>query len=215
MFRPLVPVVVVVGGSRVVTLAMLDGGSTKDIISSQLVHELNIPTTKREIRLSTITGETVNDHRVANFSIKSLDGSACLDVEAALVSDILRSVTDKQPTNEEIAEYPYLREVVIDELPDSPVDVLLSINHAWMWETGKTIRGPKNLPFAKLSAFGWSVMGPRGSRCDGLDVTSVFCIGADEIDIGATHVRQAGVLLANGKKIRRDRCSLVALEVDE
>ena len=49
MFRPLVPVVVVVGGSRVITLAMLDGGSTKDIISSQLVRELSIPTTKREI----------------------------------------------------------------------------------------------------------------------------------------------------------------------
>jgi len=36
-----------------------------------------------------------------------------------------------------------------------------------------------------------------------------------EINTEATHVRQVGVLLANGKKVNRDRCGLVALEVDE
>ena len=183
VYRSLVPVVVVVGKNRVKTLAMVDGGSTKDVISSQLVHELNIPTTTREIRLSTITGETVSDFRVAKFSVESLDGTCNLDVEAAMVSEVLRSVPDKQPTNEEIAAYPHLREVHIDVLPNSSVDVLLSINHAWTMETGRTIRGPKNTPFAKLSAFGWCVMGPKGSRDAALDATSVFCVSEDDEDL--------------------------------
>ena len=42
-----------------------------------------------------------------------------------------------------------------------------------------------------------------------------WCLGRiNEIDAGSTHVRQVGILLANGKKIRRDRTGIVALEID-
>ena len=87
---------------------MLDGASTKDIISSQLVRELGISTTTKEIRLSTITGETINDCELAKFSVISLDGRCTVDVKAAIVSDVLRSVSDKQPTNKDIAGYSHL-----------------------------------------------------------------------------------------------------------
>ena len=159
---------------------MLDGASTKDIISSQLVRELGISTTTKEIRLSTITGETINDCELAKFSVVSLDGRCTVEVKTAIVSDVLRSVSDKQPTNKDIAGYLHLRGVVIDELPNSHVDVLLSIRHAWAWESGVLRRGPKNAPIAKLSSFGWCVMGPSDATGAATDLTSVFCIDADD-----------------------------------
>ena len=161
---------------------MIDSGSNKDIISTQLCNQLRLPTTKREIRLSTVGGESCGVQNVAKFSIEALDGSCEIDVESAMVSDVIRTVADVQPTNAEIAEYPYLREVVIEELINSPVDILLSSRHAWAWETGKVIRGPKNCPLAIKSSLGWCLLGPKGGKAD-LDITSVFCASADEEDL--------------------------------
>ena len=162
---------------------MIDSGSTKDIVSSQLVRELSIPTTTREIRLSTMSGETVSDHQIAKFSLESINGQENIEVEAAMVSDVIRSVPDKQPTNDEIAKYPHLRDVQIDELSNSSVDVLLSIRHAWMWETGKILRGPKTLPMGLLTKYGWCVLGPKGAKGVAMDATSVFCMAADDEDL--------------------------------
>ena len=168
------------GSVRFTTLAMIDGGSTKDIVSSQLVRKLNLPTSKREMKLSTITGVTCGEQRVAKFSLEPLDGHCVINVEAAMVSEVLRSVPDKQPTNKDISVYPHLRGVYIDELPNSFVDVLLSIRHSWTLETGEVVRGPKDMPLAKKTPFGWSVMGLCNGRNVGGDATSVFCVSADD-----------------------------------
>ena len=158
---------------------MIDSGSNKDIISSQLCRRLRIPTTKREIRLSTFGGVSCGQQEIAKFSIDSLDGLCKIEVKSAIVSDVIRSVADKQATNAEVAKFPYLRGVVIDELPNSPVDILISNRHAWASETGQVIRGPKNLPLAKKTELGWCLMGSDGKEAE-VDVTSLFCINADE-----------------------------------
>ena len=126
-----------------------------------------------------MSGESCGNQELAEVSIESLDGCCKIELKGAMVSGVLRYISDSQPTNKDVSVFPYLRDVTIDELPNARVDILLSMHHAWAWETGVVIRGPKHLPFAKKTAFGYCLMGPK-RKGEIMDITSSFCLSADD-----------------------------------
>ena len=148
---------------------MLDGGSTKVVVSQRLVDKLNLPTTSRRTLLHTIEGTSYRDRNYAQFEINNLSKDMCLPIDDAMVAERLTMDGDRPPKNAEILGYPYLNGVSFVELENEDVDVVLSAEFGYTWLGGEVRRSTPDRALALFTPFGWSLLGGRKRKDDDSD----------------------------------------------
>ena len=162
-FRLIVPVVVSNGSARTRTYALLDGGATNSAITSRLAERLNLGIASEFITMSTFNYKGGALRRVCNCDVGPLDDSFKVHLRNVLVGEILSTEADRPPCLEDIQDYPHLEGIVtFTELEDSDIEMIISAELAWTWESGERIVNHPEQPIAIHTAFGWSLIGPTG-----------------------------------------------------
>ena len=100
--RPIVPVQVDAGGVPIPTYAMFDSGASLSAINSDLVNKIASPVQKIDIRLGTFDAETVAEREVTSFSISNLQGNLSIQVNNALVGNILSTENEVPPSQSQL-----------------------------------------------------------------------------------------------------------------
>ena len=160
MARPIVAVIICKGSLSYPTYALLDSGASCCGVTRYDTNKLKIKRGSVECEVTSWNKTEEGPHDTASFTVRSLDGTLELDIEEALVSDKLAAKYEVPIRQKYTKNYPYMEDVVINDLDHDNVGVLLGsrfIRHFF----GKEVRmGEPHEPVALLTDFGWVVTGP-------------------------------------------------------
>ena len=160
MARPIVAVIVCKGQLTYSTYALLDSGASCCGITVHDTNKLKIKRGSVDCEVTSWNQVEVGPHDTASFTVRSIDGSLELEVEEALVSNKLAARYEVPIRQKYTKNYPYMKDVVINDLDHDNVGILLGsrfIRHFF----GKEVRmGEPHEPIALLTNFGWVVTGP-------------------------------------------------------
>ena len=109
--------------------------------------------------LYTVEGVTQRQRQMVDFEVQNLNGDISLSISQAFVNDCLTSKEDSPPRSEEIAHLDYLKGVEFVELDHDDIDVILSVDHAWMWLGGEVRRSSCGRVIFLKTGFGWTLAG--------------------------------------------------------
>ena len=99
--RPIVPVIVRSGNFERATYAMLDSAATSSAVLLETIDSVNGMIYEKTCKLSTFDKCESSQRDFASFEILPLDRSFSLEVDNALVGNILTTEKDKPPRNQD------------------------------------------------------------------------------------------------------------------
>ena len=99
VIRPLVAVKLINSGNgkQITTYAMLDTGSDRDVISEDVIVDLELIQRKRPVTIQTVESSTTDYRHFVDLRIESLDSSYGADINDALVGMLLTGNSDLPP----------------------------------------------------------------------------------------------------------------------
>ena len=159
-----VPVMVQSDKRTVVIYALLDGGATRSIMSSDLAEKLELPLKLRDTILRTAEGTSHQVRHLVNFKLLNLDGNLELEIENALVLESLSTDDERPPLNQEIEKLSHLQDVWFNELDDKRIYLVLAVDLLWTWLEGEIRRSTPERPWALQTKWGWTLMGNHEDR---------------------------------------------------
>ena len=155
---------------KIGTYALLDGGSTRHVISTALAKRMGIEGEKAMMSVTTLDHVLESEREVANVEVESLDGFP-MQLEKAIFGRIVASEGDVPPKDSDVEGIDYLSDVSFrdfteEEEVDRSIGVIIGAELAWDWETGERRAGERDTVIALKTSFGWGLIGPkaRGSR---------------------------------------------------
>ena len=175
---------------------MLDGGSTKVVISRRLVGKLKIPTETKRTLLHTVEGTSHRDRDYVNFGVSNLSREMYLPIKDAMVADRLTMDGDRPPKNAELHGHAYLTGVFFTELESEEVDVVLSAEFGYTWLGGEVRRSTPDRALALHTPFGWSLLGGRKGRDERAGSCWKLAVEVDQSDLRDSIVSLVRIFLA-------------------
>ena len=135
-----------------------------------------------DVNLTTFDNVEKGWKESASFKVKNMENTLELSIIDALVGGIVTS-EEEIPLGKSITEnFPYMNDVVINEIDDKSVGILLGsrfIRHYF----GKQVRlGKNDEPIALLTDFGWVVVGPMPDNESYNPEISQIGVTKDEIE---------------------------------
>ena len=164
--RPIIPVLASAAGREIPVYAMIDSAATSSAILLETADLIGADIFQLPCKLSTFDSTIETERDFTNFKIKPLDKSFELDIQNALVGQILTTEKDKAPRNSDIAHLDYMNDVHFVELDDPTIGVILDASFAWTWIGGEIRHGPRDSLLSVLTKFGWSLIGPSSDSAD-------------------------------------------------
>ena len=161
------PVLVWAGGGVVPTYALFDSGASCCAISFDLVNKINATVNTLNIRLGTFNNESVEERGVTSFTISDVHESFEIQIQNALVGQILSTENDTPPLSANLQHLPHLADLPFIELPVLSVCLILDAKYASWFLDGKKRKGNENELMGLETAFGWSTIGPPTNRSVG------------------------------------------------
>ena len=140
------------GESRVI-YAMLDTESDRDVISEQLVKDLDLPQRKKPVTIQTVEATTTDYRHFADYRLQSLDGSYSANVNDALVGQLVANKNDLPPAKRDLSALPHLNDIVFDYV-DAEISMIIGVNHIEAWVAPEIQRGAPRQPIAVKTSFG-------------------------------------------------------------
>ena len=162
---------------------MLDGGSTKVVISRKLVSQLRLITTSKRTLLHTVEGTSSKNRWYTKFTVRNMTGDLTLPIDDALVTDQLTMDGDRPPRNKEVQGHAYLEDVTFEELPNDTVDVVLSAEFGYTWLGGEVRRSTPDRAMALRTPFGWALLGGRKDPKGQMDSCWKTAVSSDDTGI--------------------------------
>ncbi|XP_065174407.1 uncharacterized protein LOC135804458 [Sycon ciliatum] len=171
-----IPVVLIAGNRRMTVNAILDDGSTRSYVNSDVAAELGVQGQQPE-RMSV---HTLNGHKEVFLTtpvaleLQSLDGRLRTDVELYTTKKVVGdfSVIDWQQQGR---KWEHLQGVQFPPLSlcrSSTIDVLLGLDHADLHVSLRDIPGKPGEPVARLTPLGWTCVAPSAvARHTGVGIT--------------------------------------------
>ena len=101
-----------------------------------------------------------------NFELLPLDKSFVLNIENALVGQILTTKSDKPPRNIDFARYPYMGDAHVEELDDDTMGVILDARYAHTWVTDDYRSNSELEPICLKTKWGYTMIGPSPEKSD-------------------------------------------------
>ena len=147
---------------------MIDSAATSSAILLETADMINAEIFQLPCRLSTFDSSTETQRDFTNFKVKPLDRSFELDVQEALVGQILTTERDQPPRNSDIAHLDYMKDVHFIELDDPTIGVILDASFAktWLYSDLEVRQGPSDGVIGLQTKFGWSLIGPSPGQAD-------------------------------------------------
>ncbi|XP_054709043.1 uncharacterized protein LOC129218741 [Uloborus diversus] len=164
-----------------ITRILLDSGSQKTFIKSELAKELKLKCIRREklyiYSFGYIKGK-LKEYDVVEVKLKSMhEPNSCITIEA-LVTDTISGALIKVPSRSILEMLKTENLQLADNGESSEIELLLGSDSCWEVQTGQKKRISKRL-FAVSSLFGWSLVGAFGENQSS---ASMFTIGATQCD---------------------------------
>ena len=166
-----------VGGKLCPTYTLLDTGANTSAITESLCLKLNPPRKSISVKLNTFDNTSNAKRDITSFKVTNLDNTFEINVENALICNLLSTEGEKPPTNEELKSFEHLKDLEICELEDQGINVLIDAKFAYYFCTGDNRIGNHNEPLALGTKFGHAIIGPR-----------ILDDDDDENDIQANHI---------------------------
>ena len=162
--RPIIPVLASVAGKEIPVYAMIDSAATSSAILLETADLIGAEIFQLPCKLSTFDSTIETERDFTNFTIKPLDRSFELDIQNALVGQILTTERDRPPRNSDIAHLDYMSDVHFMELDDPTIGIILDASYAWTWIGGEIRHGSREDLISVLTKFGWSLIGPSSDQ---------------------------------------------------
>ncbi|XP_054713877.1 uncharacterized protein LOC129223335 [Uloborus diversus] len=164
-----------------ITRILLDSGSQKTFIKSELAKELKLKCIRREklyiYSFGYIKGK-LKEYDVVEVKLKSMhEPNSCITIEA-LVTDTISGALIKVPPRSILEMLKTENLKLADNGESSEIELLLGSDSCWEVQTGQKKRISKRL-FAVSSLFGWSLVGAFGENQSS---ASMFTIGATQCE---------------------------------
>ena len=164
--RPIIPVLASVAGKEIPVYAMIDSAATSSAILLETADLIGAEIFQLPCKLSTFDSTIETERDFTNFKIKPLDRSFEVDIQNALVGQILTTERDKPPMNSDIAHLDYMSDVHFIELDDPTIGIILDASLAWTWIGGEIRHGSRDDVLGVLTKFGWSLIGPSSDQAN-------------------------------------------------
>ena len=174
----IVPVVIHSNGASLRTYALLDSGATGTAVSTKIADKLNMPTYFDHVTVSSFGCKDTQYRKLTNLTVEPLDNTFRLDINRALVGEILTTEGDSPPNMLDIENCSHMEgRVWFDELDDEHIGLMLSARYAYTWQRGEVLSAGIDDPIAIRTMFGWALIGPTGQEAD--DEIMVGCCKAE------------------------------------
>ena len=172
-------------GNTVTVRALLDSGSSVSLISKKMMKRLALKDTGETVSVRGVgaSGKTSN-HPTSQVTLTSR-------FQKNWVRDIgvigMEQMTEAMPTQQisYVRNLPYLKGLELaDDQFDVPgkIDLLLGQNVYKHLLLPQCITGPKDQPDARLTVFGWALMGPYTHNFQQNSKTAITCVAAAEAE---------------------------------
>ena len=122
--RPIVPILISAGGVSMPVYALLDSGANRTALLTSLAFEIGAEIKERSCKVSTFGRSLVTPCEFTDFVVQPLDKSFTLSIRDAVVGDILTTESDRPLTNKDIEGYPYLKDVILQDLENKTIGVI-------------------------------------------------------------------------------------------
>ena len=145
---------------EVVTWALIDPGATHATCKTSLAKHLGCKIFTKKVEIITYNYKTCKNTDFTKLSILPIDNSCEINLDKVLVSNILISEHETPPKDEDIAHLDYMNEVHFHKLDSEEVGFIISVQESYWLEMNRVVKGSATQPIAKLTAFGWTLLGP-------------------------------------------------------
>ena len=156
---------------------MIDSGADRDVISTSVIRSLLIPTKTVQMTVITVGSHVVEDRFIASFTMQSVDEEYIVDINDALVGDLLTSERDIPPFLRDLSDQPHIKGTKFPEA-EGGVMMIIGAAHADAAVAQEIRRGPSGSLTCFRCLFGWTVCGKTGKR--GRDIASINAIATDD-----------------------------------
>ena len=103
-------------GNRRPSYALLDTGANTSAITNSLCEELEIPKTFINVNLNTFDQSSNKKRAIASFKVTDLNNTFELNVENALVGELLSTENELPPTSHDLNQFEHLKNLKFNEL---------------------------------------------------------------------------------------------------
>ena len=134
VIRPLVAVKLInaKNGKEIITYAMLDTGSDRDVISEDIILDLELDQRKRPVTIQTVESTTTDYRRFVDLRIESIDSSYGADINDALVGKLLTGNSDLPPAKRDLSALRHLDNIDFIDI-DADITMIIGVSHAEAW----------------------------------------------------------------------------------
>ena len=172
------------GGPCISTYALLDDCSDVSLCDERLASTLGIRGKKRQFNISTVNESDSNMvGQEISLQVMPLEGSGSVTLDSVLTIKKLPISTNSIATQNDVKEWPHLRDITLPLISKSGLEVMLLIGSDTpevFWTLDERRAGKKD-PYAIQSVLGWSVIGPVDGRSS--ESRSVSVIHKQELQL--------------------------------
>ena len=160
--------------------AMIDSGADRDVISHDVIKHLRISTNMVQMKVVTVDNCVTENRLLASFTLRSTNSEYIIDVNDALVGNLLTSEKDIPPFLRDLSDQPHVRGIRFPEVTGG-VKMIVGAAHSDAAIAQELRRGPPGSLTCFRCSFGWTISGKTGKK--GLDVASINAISVDNSDL--------------------------------
>ena len=155
---------------------MLDSGSDRDIIATELAAELGLKSTTKTVNVKTVETNSTTKKQFTNLRIEAIDESYGADISDAMIARLLTNGNDIPPAKRDKSQFPQANGISFED-HDAGIQMILGVAHAETWIGAEVRRGGAGKPHLIKTQFGWTAVG--GWKRD--DIANISCY-ATQVD---------------------------------
>ena len=108
--------------------AMLDTGSDRDVISEELIADLELEQRIKSVTVQTVEATITEDRNFVDVRIQSIDGSYNAEITDALVGKLVAGKTDIPPAKRNLSALRHVENIEFDNI-DAGILMIIGLSH--------------------------------------------------------------------------------------
>lgn len=180
-----VPVIVSSDSKRIKINALLDDGSTKSYINSDIAAELGIQTVTQKVKVNVLNGNTETFETMpVSVTLESLNGKCKVDMSVFTADKVTGNLKAVNWTDYK-DKWDHLKEIQFPKLSSRPIiDLLIGTDYSDLHYSLRDIKGQPGEPIARLTQLGWTCIGsPEENISDGQETHFSTFLSLDRVQM--------------------------------
>ena len=154
-----VPVIVRNGTKEIVINALLDDGSTKSYLNSDIAAALGLEGNFQRVTVDVLNGHTeVLETMPVDLILESVDRKLCKPMSAFTVNKVAGDMKVIDWARE-AKKWPHLQNIKFQSIQRETVDMLIGVDYPELHLSVQEIQSQPGQPFARLTPLGWTCIG--------------------------------------------------------